>query len=120
MAELKKSFEKRTLFGDYAGKEYSDWDWDASFFESKNPKEARLMFFARGYQPPTELFEGLHQAGFEFEAMSYPETDFFYTTQEPLDDFDEPCVDIRDLASGVFSFEDWFRPDEKPCQESHG
>jgi hypothetical protein len=86
MDGLKKSFEKRTLFADYAGKEHSDWVWDPSFFEVQNPKEARLMFYARGSRPPEPLFEGLQRAGFQFEASSYPETDYWYSTQIPLDD----------------------------------
>lgn len=100
MAGLKKSFDKRTLFADYAGKEHSDWDWDAGFFNATNPKEAHLTFYARGSRPPRQLFEGLQRAGFEFEARSYPETDYWYSTQIPLEDSDLPFDEVLSLENG--------------------
>jgi len=97
MAGLKKSFENGTLFKEYAGKGHSRQSWAPDLFLAKNPKEARLMFHARGNEPPTALLEGLAKAGFGFCGNAYPETDYWFATQEPEDHSDLPFDEVLGL-----------------------
>jgi hypothetical protein len=100
MAGLKKSFENGTLFKEYAGKGHSRQSWAPDLFLAMNPREARLMFHARGNEPPAALFKGLEKAGFEFEGNAYPETGYCYSTQEPLDLSDLPLDEVFSLENG--------------------
>jgi len=105
MAQLEQSFNNGTMFSEYAGPRFSTQSWDAELFLASNPKEARLLFQARGYEPPEALFAGLQRAGFEFEAHAYPETDYVYSTDQPWPlsgmDYDELACLTKELCAEI-------------------
>ena len=105
MAGLKKSFENGTVLTEYAGNEQSKRCLTAGLFLATGPKEARLMFRARGNKPPAALLQWLKEGGFDCLATAYDENDQCCSTQEPPDLSDLPFDDVFSRALRGTSWE---------------